>query len=123
MGETSDTIGRYIHDGWAQRAIQRIFPNVKIELSQSWSGRIAMTQSKIPEIVRFSKDGYAIFGYSGRGIAPGTVLGEQFGKYTATENDSDLCLKITDKYVETFTNLKSSYYESGARVVHIINDR
>ena len=123
MGETDGAIGRYIHDGWAQRAIQRIFPNVKIELSQSWSGRIAMTKNKIPEIMRLGKDGYAIFGYSGRGIAPGTVLGEQFGKYTVTEDESDLCLKLTDNYRETFTNLKSSYYESGARVFHIINDR
>ena len=123
MGETSDTIGRHIHVGWAQRAIQRIFPNVKIELSQSWSGRIAMTKNKIPEIVRLGKDGYAIFGYSGRGIAPGTVLGEQFGKYMVAEDESDLCLKIKDNYRETFTNLKSRYYESGARVFHILNDR
>ena len=57
------------------------------------------------------------------GLHQGTVLGEQFGKYTATEDESDLCLKITDKYHETFTNLKSRYYESGARVFHIINDR
>ena len=123
MGETSGTLGRYIHDGWAQRAIQRIFPNLWIELSQSWSGRIAMTKKKIPDIMRLGKDGYAIFGYSGRGIAPGTVLGEQFGKYSATEDESVLCLKITDKYHETFTNLKSRYYESGARVFHVINDR
>ena len=123
MGETSGTLGRYIHDGWAQRAIQRIFPNLRIELSQSWSGRIAMTKKKIPEIMKLGKDGYAIFGYSGRGIAPGTVLGEQFGKYSATEDESVLCLKITDKYHETFTNLKSRYYESGARVFHTINDR
>ena len=39
------------------------------------------------------------------------------------QNDIDLCLKITDKYIEIFTNLQSRYYESGARVVHIINDR
>ena len=123
MGETNDTVGRNIHDGWAQRAIQRIFPNLRIELSQSWSGRIAMTKNKIPDIMRLGKDGYAIFGYSGRGIAPGTVLGEQFGKYTATEDESDLCLMITDKYHETFTNLKSRYYESGARVFHVIKDR
>ena len=123
MGETSGTLGRYIHDGWAQRAIQRIFPNLRIELSQSWSGRIAMTKKKIPDIMRLGKDGYAIFGYSGRGIAPGTVLGEQFGKYSATEDESVLCLKIIDKYHETFTNLKSRYYESGARVFHVINDR
>ena len=123
MGETSGTLGRYIHDGWAQRAIQRIFPNLRIELSQSWSGRIAMTKKKIPDIMRLGKDGFAIFGYSGRGIAPGTVLGEQFGKYSATEDESVLCLKITDKYHETFTNLKSRYYESGARVFHVINDR
>ena len=123
MGETEDIIGRYIHDGWAQRTIQRIFPEVTIELSQSWSGRIAMTKNKTPDIMRFGKYGYAIFGYSGRGIAPGTVLGEQFGKYTATEDESDLCLKITDKYRETFTNLKSRYYETCARVFHIIKDR
>ena len=123
MGETEDIIGRYIHDGWAQRAIQRIFPEVTIELSQSWSGRIAMTKNKTPDIMRLGKDGYAIFGYSGRGIAPGTVLGEQFGKYSVTEDESDLCLKVTDKYRETFTNLKSRYYETGARVFHIINDR
>ena len=123
MGETEDITGRYIHDGWAQRAIQRIFPEVTIELSQSWSGRIAMTKNKTPDIMRLGKDGYAIFGYSGRGIAPGTVLGEQFGKYTSTEDESDLCLKITDIYRETFTNLKSRYYETGARVFHIIKDR
>ena len=49
--------------------------------------------------------------------------GNNLEKDTATEDESNLCLKITGNYRETFTNLKSRYYESGARVFHIINDR
>jgi len=123
MGSTEDTAGRMIHESWAQRAVQRIFPKLKIELSQSWSGRIAMTKTKVPEIIKLGKGGYAIFGYSGRGIAPGTIIGEQFGRFTATLDEGALCLPISQQYKEQFTNLKSAYFETGARLMHVIHDR
>lgn len=120
MGESSDLIGEKIHGTWARRAIRRIFPNVNIQLSRSWSGKIAMTQKKIPEIVKIGKGCYSIFGYSGRGIAPGTVIGKQFGHFITTGDPDELCIRTESGYSEYGTKLKSLYYESGTRLSHII---
>ena len=45
-----------------------------------WGGEISMTDDHIPKIYRFGKNAYSIFGYSGRGIGPGTYFGKSIAE-------------------------------------------
>ena len=66
-----------IHSSWAKRKTQYIFPSLKhISLDYFWGGQIAMTDYHIPKIYKIGQGAYSIFGYSGRGIGPGTYLGK-----------------------------------------------
>ncbi|MEO1001304.1 MAG: FAD-binding oxidoreductase, partial [Pseudomonadota bacterium] len=78
-----------IHRGWARRTIRRLFPQLgPVEVEHAWWGRIAMTADHIPKIARLGADGLAIWGYSGRGIAPGTVFGTAAARALMGENDA-----------------------------------
>ena len=67
-----------IHDAFARKLLARLFPQTKgrdVRFEHAWHGRIGMTSDHIPKVLAFGPDAYAVFGYSGRGIAPGTVFG------------------------------------------------
>ena len=75
IGDHAGPCGR-VHDAWARRKLARLFPQLAgVGFEHAWSGRIAMTSDHVPRIVRFGPDALACFGYSGRGIGPGTVFG------------------------------------------------
>ena len=70
-----DALG--LHRSWARRAFARRFPAVADQpFEHFWAGRIAMTGDHLPRIMRMGPGGYAVFGYSGRGIGPGTLFGD-----------------------------------------------
>ena len=79
-----------------------------------------MTQDHIPKIVEFGPSALASFGYSGRGIGPGTVFGAQ-AAYALLNQNYD-CLPVTpiQSYSESFVGLKSAYYELGATLTHAV---
>ena len=68
--------GKGFHTAWARRKLRSLYPDLgDLPFEHGWSGRIAMTGDHIPKVVSFGPGAYAVFGYSGRGIAPGTVFG------------------------------------------------
>ena len=113
-------IGAPIHRTWFKRAVARIFPNVTwSDTDRMWSGRIAMTSEKIPQIVH-RDNAITVFGYSGRGIAPGTAAGQDIAAFFASDGRETPYLPVTETYRESATTLKSMYYELGARAVHTV---
>lgn len=71
-----DHAGADIHRHWARRKLAALFPQLRDEpFEHVWHGRIAMTRDHLPRIVRLGDSGLMIFGYSGRGIGPGTAFG------------------------------------------------
>ena len=76
-----------------------------------------MTTTKIPKVV-ITKNTVQVFGFSGRGIAPGTALGKDIADYLATGNTLDISVPIDAGYSEAHTQAKSAYYELGASVIH-----
>ncbi|TMV39056.1 FAD-binding oxidoreductase, partial [Thioclava sp. BHET1] len=73
--------GAAIHANWARRKLRRLYPQLgDLPFEHAWRGRIAMTGDHIPKAVEFGPNAYAVFGYSGRGICPGTVIGAAAGK-------------------------------------------
>ncbi|WP_425050778.1 NAD(P)/FAD-dependent oxidoreductase [Psychromarinibacter sp. S121] len=110
-----------IHDAFAKKLLARLFPQVKdrtLTFEHAWHGRIGMTSDHIPKVVGFGPGAYAIFGYSGRGIAPGTVFGTAAAQALLRDDPDALPLTPVDRYAERFTRLRSVYYETGAALDH-----
>lgn len=117
-----DAVG--LHRAWAERALARLFPQAAgASLAHFWSGRIGMSDDKIPKILRIGSGGLAVFGYSGRGIAPGTVLGRAAARALLSGDESGLPLAPVDRHDESWTALRGLYYETGARLLHGLGAR
>lgn len=111
--------GGGLHLGWARRKLARTFPKLRdVPFERQWSGRIAMTRDHIPKLVCNGPNLYTIFGYSGRGIAPGTVMGTAVAHAILSGDFDAVPLPVVDRYTETFTRTRSIGIEAGARLWH-----
>lgn len=110
-----------LHKRWATRALGKMFPALQdTQLTHFWSGRIAMTGDHLPKIMKFGPQGFVIFGYSGRGIGPGTVFGAAATDALLNGSEGGLPVALVDQHKDALSNLRSLYYETGARVMHLI---
>ena len=67
-----------IHRAWASRKLAQMYPKLSgMPFEHVWSGAIAMTADHLLKIFSIGPDGLSVFGYSGRGIGPGTVFGQK----------------------------------------------
>lgn len=118
-----DHFGGAIHQNWLARKLASMFPALAhAELKHLWFGRIAMTGEYLPKIQRL-EDGYASFGYSGRGIGPGTLFGIQMAQALVSQDESQLPLPVSAEHSLPFAGLRGAYYETGATLTHLIKDR
>ena len=72
-----------------------------------------MTKDHIPKIINFDCNALSCFGYSGRGIAPGTFSRKAESLCLLSGDLSKLPIS-TVKYKEYFTREKSAFYEIAA---------
>ena len=120
IGDASGAGGR-IHAGWARRKLRALFPALgDLPFEHHWTGRIAMTSDHVPKILEFGPNALSIFGYSGRGIAPGTVFGAAAATALLEQRPEALPLPVTRTYRERFTALREVYYEAGATLTHAL---
>lgn len=120
VGNT-DGPGGAIHRKWARRRLRSLFPSIgELKFEFMWRGRIAMTQDHIPKIVGFGPNAYACFGYSGRGIGPGTVFGAQAAAALLEGSADPLPIEPIVRYAERFSKAKAIYYELGATATHLL---
>lgn len=111
--------GAPAHDSWARRKLRYFFPELAgAPFDYSWRGRIAMTADHIPKVLSFGPSALAIFGYSGRGISPGTIFGTTAAQALLQNRDELLPIPPIERYREAFTGLRGSYYEAGALLTH-----
>jgi len=109
----------YIHYNWAQQRLKKLYPYIgNVEFEHAWHGRIAYSNDHLPHIVEFGPNAFSIFGYSGRGIAPGTVFGSAAAEYMLSGDLSYLPIKPVRSYTERFTSIKGVFYEFGATAFH-----
>jgi glycine/D-amino acid oxidase-like deaminating enzyme len=110
-----------IHTNWARRKIESLFPHLKnIDIEFSWHGRIAMTGDHIPKILRLGSNAYSVFGYSGRGIGPGTYFGKAVSECLISGDETSLPVDPLDYYQEPFSKIKAGFIEFGATASHLI---
>lgn len=116
--------GAKVHSAWACRKLAALYPALKdIPLTHGWSGQIAMTGDHIPKIIAFGPDAYAVFGYSGRGIGPGTVFGTQAGLALLSGSDEPLPLAPVRRHRETAPAAQAAWVETGACLTHALAAR
>lgn len=123
IGNLED-LGASIHQAWAKRKLDSLFPELShLCFERAWSGRIALTSDHLPKVVRIGPNAVSIFGYSGRGIAPGTVFGKCAAEWVISGDEAKFPIKVTGAHIETFKRSKSHFYEFGAAFTHLIGDR
>lgn len=114
--------GRAVHAAWARRKLAKVYPELaKLEFEHDWRGRIAMTHDHIPKIVGFGPNAYASFGYSGRGIGPGTVFGTQIAAALLEGDAQHLPVAPVREHHEKMAPLQEVYFESGAIATHLVS--
>lgn len=115
-----DHIAAGAHRAWAGRFLARLFPALAGQpLGHAWHGRIAMTRDKLPKTIRLGKSGYAVFGYSGRGIGPGTVFGHAAAEALAGAGEEVFPLAPQDSHLEPLTALRGVGVELGVLLTHL----
>lgn len=117
----AEGLGAPIHKSWARRKLAKTYPALAdIAFEYSWVGKIAMTNDHLPKILQIGPDAYAAFGYSGRGIAPGTLFGTALGRFSVSGDPTVLPIAPVISHRETAAGLRAAYYETGAVVMHAI---
>ena len=120
IGNLGQNISK-IHSNWARRKACSLYPSLKnIPFDYFWGGEISMTDEHIPKIYRFGKNAYSVFGYSGRGIGPGTYFGKSIAEAFANENEDSLPLKPTSNNNHKFGRIKGGFIELGAKINHLV---
>lgn len=117
-----DHSGAALHRAWARRKLTALFPQLRGQvLEHAWFGRIAMTSDHIPKILRPGPRALCIFGYSGRGIGPGTCFGKAAVEVLIDGNEDALPVTPVERHREVFTAFRQSFYELGATLYHAGN--
>jgi len=119
-----DHPGAGLHLGWANRKLARLYPELAGTPFESlWFGRIAMTPSHVPEILRLGPRGFAVHGYSGRGIAPGTLFGMHLAEVALGRSEENLPVAAVEPHALTAPKLRSAFFETGATLIHAVSAR
>ena len=119
-----DGKAKYTHINWAHRQLKALFPDIaEYEFEYMWSGRIAMTTDHLPKITRLGNNGIRLYGYSGRGIGPGTTFGKAAATWAMTGNEDHLPIAITEPKPESYIGLKTAYFDMGATLSHWLGRR
>ena len=61
------------------------------------------------------------FAIDHRKVAPGTVFGQSAARALLVGDESALPLDPVDAHAERLTRLKTAFFETGARMVHMIS--
>ncbi|MFP4406433.1 MAG: NAD(P)/FAD-dependent oxidoreductase [Rhodosalinus sp.] len=120
----ADGLARGLHHGWARRKLAALYPALAgARFEHEWTGRIAVTGDHIPKVLEPGRGALAVFGYSGRGIAPGTMLGRAAAEALLEDRPEALPLSPLASYEDSAPRLRSLIYEAGAMAWHLAGAR
>ncbi len=123
IGNAEGALGP-VHAAWARRKLAAVYPALKdVPFEHGWRGRIAMTSDHVPKILEVGPNAFACFGYSGRGIGPGTVFGTESARALLTGDRSNLPVAPVSAHRESMTGPRAAWVEAGAGLVHATAER
>ena len=80
----------------ATRRVHKLFPQIgEFEWEEEWSGWVAVTTNEYPRLLQVDEGCFGAFGYSGRGLALGTLLGREIARHISGNHPDDLALPLT----------------------------
>jgi len=113
-----------IHRRWLDRKLAQMFPELAgTKMTHAWFGRIAMTAEYLPKIQDLGQNALMAFGYSGRGIGPGTVFGQEMARAVLAQSHTDLPIAPVTEHSYPLAGLREAYYEAGATLTHLLKNR
>lgn len=117
-------IGQSAHLGWLKRKLTKMYPLLaEVTLQETWFGRIAMTEEYLPKTLLLDNSALINFGYSGRGIGPGTVFGTAMAQALLGGDLSVMPRAPIAQHNIAFAGVRQAYYEAGATLTHLVKDR
>lgn len=112
-----DRLGKSTHHAWAKRKLAELFPQLRTqEFKHAWHGSIAMSKDHLPRVVKLGPSAISIYGYSGRGIAPGTLFGRAAARYYKDGDASHFAVPVIEKDRLVGAGLREAYYKAGSLV-------
>jgi len=119
-----DGLGATPHRSWVRRKLRSLFPAAgEVEFEHAWFGRLAMTPNHLPKVVPLGPRAVSIFGYSGRGISPGTVFGKAAAEWALSGDPTGFPIAMTGAARDRFSRVKAAFYECGATITHLVGAR
>ncbi len=113
-----------VHRSWARRKMASLFPELAgMEFEYAWSGCIAFTSDHLPKVLRIGPGAISIYGYSGRGISPGTVFGKCAAEWATSGGEAAFPVPLADAAPERFKGPMALYYEAGSVLTHLVSNR
>ena len=79
-----------------------------------------MTSDHLPKVLSLGPKALSIFGYSGRGIGPGTVFGKSAARALLFDEITSMPRDLTNSYSESFKGLREFYFEFGSILTHAL---
>lgn len=123
MGQLDHMASR-VHANWVRRKMVRMFPMLKgVGFDYLWHGKIGLSPIYLPQIQRIGPSGLNCFGFSGRGIGPGTVFGQAMAQAIVADSREPLPVEFIDEQDFPWRRSKSVFYEAGATLTHLVKDR
>ncbi|APE31804.1 hypothetical protein BOX17_13085 [Halomonas aestuarii] len=90
-----------------EHKLDRIFPQLKgTEWESRWFGRFAVTPDFLPHLHEPQPGLMCMLGYSGRGVAMGTAIGQPLAQYLIDGNQEGLPLPITTQKAIPFYSMR-----------------
>ena len=115
-----DGMGANVHHAWLERKKRKMFPCLSgVPFAFAWSGRIALSHDHLPKVLSVGPNAVSIFGYSGRGIGPGTAFGKTAAEFALSGDEKAFPVPVIKSVSENFTALKGAGIELGATAKHI----
>jgi glycine/D-amino acid oxidase-like deaminating enzyme len=119
-----DGFGGAVHRSWARRKLARLYPQLSdLPFEYGWSGRIAMTPDHLPRVDDIGPDAISIHGYSGRGIAPGTVFGKSAVGWVVKGDVDAFPVAIRPPQPILMARARGLFYEAGVTLFHLLAAR
>ena len=94
-GPAFNVIGRASTDAATER-VRKLFPQIgAFEWDEVWRGWVGVTVNEYPRLLDMEDGRFGAFGYSGRGLALGTLLGRELARHLTGNHPDDLVLPLT----------------------------
>lgn len=113
---------RATHAAWARRQMARLYPQLRGQrFTNQWFGRIGTTPDALPRLWQPGEGAFGVLGYNGRGIGPGTVLGQLLARAALSQEGALPVLKPA--HPDPLRLPRSLLIRGGAALWHLADQR